>query len=196
MTGTIKDILRVRRHLINLIIMTALWIVSSFDYYLLNFQTKHIQGNIFLNTFSSSISEILSTILSGLMYKRLGVKTTFVFWFTNAFLGGLCYVIFGSSYESLIPVFLLFAKGGVTGTFTISYLANAQIFPAIIAGTAFGICNFGAKTATILSPMVAEVDPPVPMILFCVTTCLGGLLSLLIRKDPSRGRAKSREEKT
>ena len=42
MTGTIKDIVRVRRHLINLIIMTLLWIVSSFDYYLLNFQTKNI----------------------------------------------------------------------------------------------------------------------------------------------------------
>ena len=196
MTGTIKDIVRVRRHLINLIIMTALWIISSFDYYLLNFQTKHIEGNIFLNTFSSSISELPATIISGLMYKKLGLKITLVFWFSNAFLGGLCYVLFGNSYESLIPVFLLFAKGGVTGTFTICYLANAHIFPAIIAGTAFGICNFGAKSTTILSPLVAEVDPPVPMILFCVTTFLGCILSLLIRKDPSRSGAKKKEEKT
>jgi hypothetical protein len=118
------------------------------------------------------------------MYKRLGIRFTLAFWFSIAFLGGLCYLTLGNSNEILIPIFLLFAKGGVTGTFTLCYLANAHIFPAIIAGTAFGICNVGAKTTTILSPLVAEVDPPIPMILFCVSTCMGGILSLMIRKDP------------
>ena len=37
MTGGFKDLVRVRRHFINLIIMVSVWIASSFDFYLLNF---------------------------------------------------------------------------------------------------------------------------------------------------------------
>ena len=95
MTGSIKDIVRVRRHLINLIVMIAVWIASSFDYYLLNFQMKNIKGNIFLNTFSSSISELPSIIISGFMYKRLGIKFTLIFWFLLSLIGGLCLLILG-----------------------------------------------------------------------------------------------------
>jgi Na+/melibiose symporter-like transporter len=157
MTGSIKDIVRVRRHLINLIIMIAVWIASSFDYYLLNFQLKSIQGNIFLNTFSSAISELPAVIISGFMYKKLGIKITLVTWFSVSFLGGICLLILGKSNQDLIPIFILFSKAGVTATFNLCYLANAQIFPAIFAGTAFGICNIGAKLTTILAPMIAEV---------------------------------------
>ena len=97
MTGSIKDIVRVRRHLINLIIMIAVWIASSFDYYLLNFQMKSIQGNIFLNTFSSGISELPAVIISGFMYKKLGIKITLVSWFSVSLLGGICLLILGNS---------------------------------------------------------------------------------------------------
>jgi len=184
MTGSFKDIVRVRRHFINLIIMVAVWIASSFDYYLLNFQMKNIKGNIFLNTFSSSMSELPSIIISGIMYKKLGIKVTLVFWFSLSLAGGILLIIFGNAHENLIPIFVLFSKAGVTATFNLCYLANAQIFPAIFAGTAFGICNIGAKTTTILAPLIAEVNPPLPMILFCITAGLACGLSFLIRQEP------------
>ncbi len=95
MTGSIKDIIGVRRHLINLIIMVGVWIASSFDVYLLNFQLKSIEGNIFLNTFSSAISELPAIIISGFMYKKLGIKITLVAWFSVSFLGGLCLLQLG-----------------------------------------------------------------------------------------------------
>jgi hypothetical protein len=185
MTGSFKDIIRVRRHFINLIIMVAVWIASSFDYYLLNFQMKNIKGNIFLNTFSSSLSELPSIIISGIMYKKLGIKFTLVFWFSVSLCGGIPLLFFGNNHVDLIPIFVLFSKARVTATFNMCYLANAQIFPAIFAGTAFGICNIGAKLTTILAPLIAEVNPPLPMILFCITAGLACFLSLLIRKDPN-----------
>jgi hypothetical protein len=118
------------------------------------------------------------------MYKRIGMKLTLIIWFSVALVGGLCLMIFGDSNKSLIPVFVLFSKAGVTATFNLCYLANAQIFPAIFAGTAFGICNIGAKFTTILAPLMAEVKPPVPMILFCFTATVAGSLSFFIKKDP------------
>ena len=182
MTGSIKDIIKVRRHLVNLIIMVVVWIASSFDYYLLNFQMKNIKGNIFLNTFASAISELPAIIISGFMYKKLGIKITLFSWFTLSFLGGICLLILGNSNEDLIPIFILLSKAGVTATFNMCYLANAQIFPAIFAGTAFGICNIGAKLTTILAPLMAEMVPPVPMIMFCSTACMAAALSFLIKK--------------
>jgi hypothetical protein len=76
---------------------------------------------------------------------------------------------------------LLLAKGGVKMTFNIVYLANSQIFPAIFAGTAFGICNIGAKLATIFSPYMAEVDPPTPMIVFTILAVIAAVLSLFVK---------------
>ena len=37
MTGTLKDLIQVRRHYINLIILVIVWIASSFNFYLINF---------------------------------------------------------------------------------------------------------------------------------------------------------------
>ena len=69
----------------------------------------------------------------------------------------------------------------MSASFNTCYLANSQIFPAIFAGTAFGLCNLGAKLATILAPMLAEVNPPAPMIIFVCTALLAGVLSLFIQ---------------
>ena len=89
-------------------------------------------------------------------------------------------MIFLSGYTNVIPVFILLARLGVSATFSICYLANATIFPTIFAGTAFGICNIFAKMATIISPMLAEVDAPIPMIVFSVVSGLACGLSFLI----------------
>ena len=101
-----------------------------------------------------------------------------------AIAGSVSLLILGDDHVDLIPVFILLAKCGVSATFNICYLANAQIFPAIFSGTAFGICNIGAKLATIFAPLVAEVDPPIPMILFTCTAFLAGIISFFINTKP------------
>lgn len=71
--------------------------------------------------------------------------------------GSLNLVLFAESNPSIVPVMVMLAKGGVKTSFIICYFVNSQIFPAIFAGTAFGICNIGARLASILSPLFAEV---------------------------------------
>lgn len=75
---------------------------------------------------------------------------------------------------------LTLAKTGVKVTFDICYLANSHLFPAIFAGTAFGICNIGAKIATIFAPMIAEIEKPIPMATFTIVALIAALLSLFI----------------
>ena len=76
---------------------------------------------------------------------------------------------------------LSLARAGVKVTFDICYLANSMIFPAIFSGTAFGFCNIGAKTSTILAPMIAEIEAPVPMTVFSIVVIVACLLSMLIK---------------
>jgi hypothetical protein len=78
------------------------------------------------------------------------------------------------------------AKGGVQATFDICYLANSFLFPAIFAGTAFGICNIAAKISTILAPILAEFTPPLPMIIFTILTSMGAILPIFIKTKPEK----------
>ena len=184
LTGSLKDLLKIRRHMINLAIMVVVWIASSFNFYLINFQMKYIKGDVFVNTFVSASSELPAIIIGGLLYQKVGLRFTLCLFFCIALSGSICLLILSDLREDLIPIFILLAKAGVSGTFNLCYLANAQIFPAIFAGTAFGFCNIGAKLATILAPLIAEVDPPTPMIIFTITAAVAGVLSLMIRKEP------------
>jgi hypothetical protein len=79
---------------------------------------------------------------------------------------------------------ITFAKGGVKVTFDVCYLGNTFLFPSIFAGTAFGFCNAGAKFSTIFSPMLAEVNPPTPMIVLSVLTSSAAVLSLFVKTAP------------
>jgi hypothetical protein len=142
---------------------------------------KYLPGDIFVNTITTNASDIPIVIMGGLAYKYLGLKFSLFGAFIFATCGSVSMLIFSVQYPDAVPVMIMLAKGGVKMTFNIVYLANAQIFPAIFAGTAFGLCNIGAKLATIFSPYMAEVDPPAPMIVFSITASIAAILALFIR---------------
>lgn len=150
---------------------------------MLTYSLKYIPGNIFNNNLMSAITDIPIAMLGGYVYHRFGVKTALTGAFTLAVTGGVLILIFSEANPDFVPYMLSLAKGGIKITFDICYLANSIIFPTIFAGTAFGLCNLGAKIATILAPMLAEVDPPVPMIVFSLMAALGGIVSLFIMKS-------------
>eukprot|EP00347_Sterkiella_histriomuscorum_P016560 403352729 len=185
LTGSLKDLFKIRRHAINLVILVTIWIASSFNYYLINFQLKYIEGDFFINSIVASLVEVPAYILSGILYQKLGIKFVLTFSFGVSIVGSILLIIFFDQIK-LIPVFILLARFGVASTFNICYLANSQIFPTIFSGTAFGICNIFAKLATIISPLLAEVDRPVPMTVFTILSGSAGILALFLVKDDSK----------
>ncbi len=170
--------------MINLSLMVYIWI-ASFDLYLINFSIKNLPGDFFMNQLISSISDIAIAALGGFAYAKMGLRLVQSTFFAIAVIGGLLILILGESNPDLVPFMLSFAKGGVLVTFHICYLANSTIFPAIYAGTAFGFCNAGAKMSTILSPLFAEVEPPIPMIIFVVIAGIGSFVSWLLITEES-----------
>ncbi len=129
---------------------------------------------------SSSI-DIPVTVFGGFLYYLVGCRWSFTITFTCALIGGLFLLFLGDGNPNLVPYFLSLAKCGIKVTLDTCYLANAMLFPAIFAGTAFGICNVGAKFASTISPMLAELEAPVPMIVFTCVSFLALISSYLLK---------------
>lgn len=65
-----------------------------------------------------------------------------------------------------MPLFCCLAMFGCSGGFTLVYVSTQDVFPVVFCATAIGICNVASRTLTVMSDLVAEIEPPLPMILF------------------------------
>ena len=157
-----------------------MWSASTFNYYLMTFFLKYIPGNLYINTVIANASEVLAYAASGYLMNIMGIKISYLTGFTVATAGGLL-LIFLFGVTSVMPVFVLLAKFGVSFAFNISYLGTPQLFPVVLTGTAFGICNVFARFSAVMSAPVAEIPDPVPMVIFTFLSVVPGVLSLLLR---------------
>ena len=74
----------------------------------------------------------------------------------------------------LVPILVFFTKIGINVAFLALYTASFTediIFPFYKRATSTGICNFIARSITIVAPLVAEIEKPTPIIiLLCLNT--------------------------
>mmetsp|Transcript_7783 Transcript_7783/g.7245 ORF Transcript_7783/g.7245 Transcript_7783/m.7245 type:complete len:83 (+) Transcript_7783:30-278(+) len=74
---------------------------------------------------------------------------------------------------------------GMSGAFNLIYIANATLFPPILAATAIGVCNLFARVAAMLAPEVAEMPDPIPTLMLVILSGAGVVTSIfLIQKIP------------
>jgi len=83
----------------------------------------------------------------------------------------------------VIPLFVLITRFGINSAFTLCYIITADYFPSIVSSRVFGICNLFSRFATILSPMIAELEPPVPMIVYSIICSITMISSLALTKS-------------
>ena len=174
--------------------MIYIWIASSFDMYLITFQMKYLPGSIFVNTLVSSGFDFPISICAGFLYAKLGVRKTLPIFFAISLVGGIALVFVGDAegYSKFVPPLLVMtARLGVKVALDLCYLANSTIFPGIFAGTAFGLCNLGAKLFTIMSPLLAEADKPLPMIVYSALLVGAIVAAASIRSEPKEEEPKT-----
>lgn len=169
---------------------------ASFNLYMIGFYMKYIPGSIFVSTLIACLGDIPFSIAGGFLYFHCGPKIAMPTFLIIAICGSISLMTWVDSVEALIPVVVLLTRSGVKATFDSCYLANSTIFPAIFAGTAFGICNIGAKVVTIFSPLTAEVKPPMPMVIFSILAAIGAILSSMLIVDHKGDKKKEKEANT
>jgi hypothetical protein len=163
--------------------MVFIWVASSFSTYLVNYSIKNLPGNFFMNNLVSAISDIILVTLGGFLYAKLGLRLVFLGFMIFSIIGGFLILFLGEKYEDFVPYMVTMSKGGTRICFDICYMANSSLFPAIFAGTAFGFCSAASKIATIMAPMLAEVKPPTPMIIFLSVMSIASVLVLMLKTE-------------
>ena len=176
---------------LNLLLMIVLWVVSCFNYGMINIYMKYVPGTFYLNSTISGLSEIAAHVIVGVFYVKLTPRFTFFIGLCVAFVGSTC-LIFQTKYEdnsALVAMFVLFTKFGISMSMCACYVSTPYVFPVVLSGTAFGICNTFGRFFGIAAPYMAEVDVPYPMEVFTAFTLAGLLVCLFINTDkeePSR----------
>lgn len=169
---------------INLAIMALVWLIVSFCYYLINFLTNTFD-QVYLTAISSGVSELAGAITGGTLFAKLGLKASLSISFGFALTGSSLLLLYGLEHEDswLFPVLILLAKYGITSAFTIIYVSHNKVFPVLFAATAFGFCNFTSRVFTSLSPIFAQMEEPVPAIVFFILTVVGILIVWGVKQE-------------
>ena len=94
MDGSLKDLVKVRRHLINLLLMVFFWSSSSFGLYLVSIGMKNNPGDFFWNNLIVGLSDMPVALLGGWLYHKFGLKVVMFSFFIVSLLGAISVIIF------------------------------------------------------------------------------------------------------
>lgn len=97
----------------NLIGMVMVWTSASFGYYLLAVQLKYIQGDFYINNITASATEIGANIISGVVFKFLGLNATFAMSYLLALAGMMSLIFSKTQSQGWLSLFILGAKYGI-----------------------------------------------------------------------------------
>jgi len=90
-----------------------------------------------------------------------------------------------SGVKWMIPVAVLMAKSSITTAFCLLFFTIIDYFDNHYLGFVLGINNFIGKMSSILSPIIAEINEPIPM-LSCIMFCVVSFVSSLRLEQPSK----------
>ena len=105
--------------------MSLIWLSTSFGYYLI-LSLVNTFSKVYISGLTSSFTEMMGYIVSGLFYEKIGVRLSLALAFTISTVGGVLILAWGLQHEDniLFFIFFLMTKFGVTATFNINYAAN------------------------------------------------------------------------
>ena len=152
-----------------------------FNFYLITFYLKYFPGSLFLNSTCFGLSDIISYMITGFIFKKCGVTKTYVISSIIAGIGGILYLIFHNK-KALIPIFIILSKMGTSMVNNTGYLANSKLFPPLFSSTSLGLCNLISHLISILAPILAEVNDPYPFIVFVILNGVSILSAFFLKE--------------
>ena len=132
-------------------------------------------GDIFYNTYAFSFAGLVGSLLGAPLLSGIGLKKLFLLGFTMGSIGSLLLTFFGTG--NLAAVFILLTIFGYAFSFLGCYMGIALLFPTVLKSSAMGYVNFFARLAGVFAPVVAEVRPPINLIILIASSVIAGILS-------------------
>lgn len=126
----------------------------------------------------------------GALITKLSPKLMFIIGYILTALGGAA-LIFTQNPENggadasvaLIAAFVLFAKFGASMAMCTCYISTPFLFPVLLCGTAFGICNLIGRTTALSASVIVELAIPLPMEIFTGIAVASILVAFMLQSN-------------
>ncbi|XP_036139515.1 solute carrier family 22 member 21 isoform X2 [Monomorium pharaonis] len=169
--------------LIRLLVCSFCWLTNTFVYYGISLNSVAFAGDKYINFVLVAVVEIPAYCLAWVLTDHIGRKPTLsgAFLLSGAFCLAIQFVPTGAwSYGPL----LLFMAGKlcITVAFATVYVYTVEMFPTTLRHSLLGICSMTGRIGSILSPqtpLLAQIMPSLPLILFGSMAMITGVLSLI-----------------
>ncbi|CAL7943238.1 unnamed protein product [Xylocopa violacea] len=158
------------------------WLTNTFVYYGLSLNSVAFAGDRYVNFILVAVVEIPAYFLTWFLTDYIGRKATLSssFLLSGAFCLAIQFVPTGSL--SFLPLILYMGgKWCITMSFSTVYIYTTELFPTNLRHSLLGICSMTGRMGSILSPqtpLLAQIMPELPLILFGCMGLSAGLLSL------------------
>ena len=145
-------------------IMAFVWLTVISNWYMLIYLTNTFE-RVYVTGLATNFADVAGYTFSGLLYKSLGLKRLLLYFNLFALVGGIIILTYGlKNQDSWTFAFLiLLTKGSMTCMLNGLFVGHSSIFPVLFATTSFGICMFLGRLFTTMSPIVAQIEQPLPM---------------------------------
>ena len=175
---------------IQLAIMSVVWTICAFTYYLGKFQITSVAGDIYKNSIFSSIADAVARPAGYILYKYYQGKTSLTILFAISFIGSFPVMFSENASENftgyVVPGCLFIMNLGTSATFGNLYMSHLDLFPIVFSATSYGVCNILARALTSLAPIVANFDQPTPEIIFTTLSFIAVVVTLFIRDKTNK----------
>jgi len=170
----------------SLLIMSYMWTAATFFYYVITYKLKYLPGDIFDNSIAAAVAEVIGCGSFGFLFAYLKIKKSLILLFFIQMTGSTLILVLGDQIPMLMPIFVLLARLGSSAAMTLLHIATVEIFPTLVAATAFGICNVIARIACIFGPLLVEVPEPVPMSIISFMSLIAISLSFRLQEGQNK----------
>merc|ERR1712001_415671 len=167
------------------------WLIVAMVYYGLSFNSKHLGGDRYVNSFISGFVEVPAVVVIIPLLSRLGrVKCycgSFISGGVCCFIVALITIFAGENEMVMVTVGIaMLGKFLISMTFAIAYLYTAELFPTKVRNVAVGTASTFARIGSISAPYIVDLlgaaHAGIPVVIFGIAATSAGLFSLMLPK--------------
>lgn len=160
------------------------WVITSANYFLIEFELKYLNGGIFRDSMTSSLAEVAGCFLGGILMmdatSTLRIKSASFVVNILPMIGAIGILVCQSlDNANLTAAFVLLANLGIGSSYVVQSSITVLLFANNFQIEVFSVCNFVAIAVSALSPLCIELmRQPLPLYLMIGTSSLGTFISL------------------
>ena len=173
--------------------ISIMWSLSLFNTFLLHLQLKYLNGNIFENSNYCGASEVFAVVFGGIIYNFMGGLIPTYFLASSISIFGSLGILYQENHLDEIhllfikgrlafyrrmPSLIFIAKFGVAMSLLATQLASltdGRLFPKEKRAVAVSFCSLIAYSATLLAPLINELEEVTPVVVFILLILLSFL---------------------